>query len=312
MADTATLEENTTDQLPAGDEQTPVSEQVSQVAEQVSGDGSNGAAEPQFSDDAVSLAEQYGLNPAAFRDEASLYGQVAVIDRQLSQWHRQMQTAQQPAQGKNGGAALTPQQEAQKLEFAIKALAGEQWDEEAVGFSKGVVESLNKLRDYVDSRLGDHGKKFDEFSPLQERLEVIERFAQSQFAERETQAWDEFFSGLGEEFKTVFGDKPWHELNPALQSQRMAVVAQTNDLRQLDQMLGRPPKSATAYRTLALQMTQGHNQNAIARKQLTTQLKQRGSNALVGANGRNATPPPAENRAASFAEKFLREKLGSE
>lgn len=280
----------------AADDTIPAAESQDSLAVENSGDGTNPGAEPEFSEDATSLAASYGLDPSDYRNEQSLYKAVALIDRQLSQWSRSF--AQQPQEAKatqQQPAQASPQVEKQRPDFE-KLFPSENWDQ-------SVRDAFKALDDYHSSRFDGLHKQVGELTPVQQKVAQFEQFLQVQEQQSYERSMDEQFSKLGPEWKATFGDKAMRELpHGPMRDARNAVANEITALYQADIHLNRQPGTPESYFRRALGSVFGHNQQAIARNQITAQLASNKNRALPGANGKQTKPLAGEDRAWAVAK----------
>lgn len=267
-----------------------------------------------FDDSAKQRAEFYGFDPDTARSYGSpeaLERVYAAMDRQAAQWAK-AQTKDQPAPADQAAPQTQQTQQAQQT-------ARQTWEKYKVPLSDDydpdAVKVFNEMNDHYDKVVRDIQSQHEQYiSALAERQYAMEAALQGytgqQMAEETSRVerdMDTFFSGLGDEFKDVFGKSPTRTLaeGSPLRAARVAVWEEMNALKEADAKLNRPVCDFPQLQQRALRSLYGDKIKATVRKEIQQQVKAQQRSQIHRATGNQPKAKSGYERAVAKVAELM-------
>lgn len=262
-------------------------------------------------DDITAEAKSYGLDPADFPNASAMQKAIIALDRQIAR----LGSAGSNLDSRQAGAHNSVNQDAVTSSGATPG--GQQPqppDRSADAFQTGQAdEDLELPEGEFDPDVERVIKAMkNKVKSLEEQMMRQQAVAAQEYSRRIDEQIDGFFDELGDEFSAMFGKGRMADIKPDSEQakNRVRVAKMAEDLMRGDVAAGRQMRDLKKALNSGLRGEFTDEVEKITRRQLSKQVEKRRKQAIARPTHRQQRPLSPVERAAQFAENFIREKVG--
>lgn len=280
------------------------------------------ASDPEFDAEILERAGRYGFSDEearAFGSPENLQSAMTTLDRQLSalgreELGRQSDHEPQPLQPQPPQSPQASQPQAPDPNSTPTTLPEKlKLELDPNEYDEGLIKTVNSINDHYDGiiRQQEQHLKMAAEAIMALHQQINETTGQTQAEEyaRFHQEMDAFFTGLGDEFRDVFGKGEMRTLSPNSpeSTARNALVEEMHALRIADARLNRPQSSWKELQQRALHTLHGDKIKSIARREINEKIKNRRGKAISRPAGRQTKSSDPITNAVKFVEEFSKQ-----